>query len=62
VAAVLIKAWDVCQWTNDAKFVKAGSVLHPMSVKPKFGISLIVGIDQKKMVSKILACPKSTLE
>ena len=29
-----IKSCDVCQRTNDAKFVKAGYELHPIPVKP----------------------------
>ena len=30
-----IKSCDVCQRTNDAKFVKAGCELHPIPVKAK---------------------------
>ena len=29
-----IKSCDVCQRTNDAKFVKADYELHPIPVKP----------------------------
>ena len=33
-----IRTCDVCQRTNDAKFVKCDAALHPINVQPKYGI------------------------